>query len=87
MPTRDFTARRRTDTNLDSVLCRLRGTLPRGSVFEFEIRDDGAVHLERLVIPSAARGAGTDFLARVFNACDQHCAVARLEADPTASAG
>jgi hypothetical protein len=56
-------------------------------VFEFEIRDDGAVHLERLVIPSAARGAGTDFLARVFNACDQHCAVARLEADPTASAG
>ncbi len=66
-----------------SALCELRDTLPNGSVFEFEVREDGGVHLERLVILRRDRGAGTEFLARVFAACDLHGASASLEADPT----
>ncbi len=68
---------------LHSALSQLRETLPQGSVFEFDILDDGGVHLQRLVIPRTDRGTGTEFLARVFAACDLHGAVARLEADPT----
>lgn len=66
-----------------SALRELRDTLPNGSVFEFEVREDGGVHLQRLVIPRTDRGAGTEFLARVFAACDLHGASASLEADPT----
>lgn len=68
---------------LRSSLCELRDTLPNGSVFEFEVREHGGVHLERLVIPHSDRGAGTEFLARVFAACDLHGASASLEADTT----
>jgi hypothetical protein len=68
---------------LYSALRRLGDILPPGSVFDFEVVDEARVHLVRLVIPSAARGVGTEFLASVFAACDEHGVHASLQADPT----
>jgi hypothetical protein len=72
--------------DLAATLRALGESLPDGSRFAFDLREDG-VFLEALSIPEEARGVGTAFLAKVISAVDFYGLPATLYADPTDEPG
>lgn len=74
------------DLDLGASLAALAATLPRDGGFEWDERPDG-LHVAMLTLPSASRGLGTLFFARVLAEADRRGVPVSLEADSTGEPG
>ncbi len=67
---------------LHDGLLKLAKSLPRGGTLEFEVHED-YLWLEKIYLPTAARGQGTELLSKVLSLADQAGLPTSLLADPT----